>query len=155
MPKHIIENRTSIRVSPVLGRYLITQSATKAHDILIEELPFALGPKCNSAIVCLGCYVPLKCNNDGPLERCPICKWPLCIECSERITDCGDDGSDCNGDGAKVHKNNECDIFRVANVKFYELKNDYFGCPQLDCITVLRYILFLLIYILKNVTYTL
>lgn len=133
----VVINNTEVRYSPVFGRYLINGSKlTKSTDVLIEELPFALGPKCNGPVVCLECYCCVNCDDDD--ERCPKCGWPLCVECQENVN------------GYKYHENNECLVFAKAKMKFYNMLSDEKGCPQLDCITPLRYKVFCYIIILKG-----
>ncbi|XP_046866436.1 SET domain-containing protein SmydA-8 isoform X1 [Drosophila willistoni] len=113
-------NRTLVEWSPIYGRYLVAQQNTSGHSLLIEELPFAVGPKSQGGVVCLGCYSP-------ELENCcPQCGWPLCEECS-KIED-------------NVHKQMECRIFKEAKARFYRIANGG-QCPQLDCIMPLRVLL--------------
>ncbi|KRG00213.1 uncharacterized protein Dwil_GK27951 [Drosophila willistoni] len=112
-------NRTLVEWSPIYGRYLVAQQNTSGHSLLIEELPFAVGPKSQGGVVCLGCYSP-------ELENCcPQCGWPLCEECS-KIED-------------NVHKQMECRIFKEAKARFYRIANGG-QCPQLDCIMPLRWL---------------
>lgn len=136
--QQVITNRTAVQYNPVLGRYLVNGSdAIKSKDILIEELPFAIGPKCNGPVLCLECYTPLQCDNEGSNgtvnneeERCPDCGWPLCVECQK------------SEQHIKYHKRYECHIFSQGKVKFYNFSSNAKGwCPQLDCITPLRYTL--------------
>lgn len=127
-------NKTEIRCSPVLGRYLINgPHAIDSGGVLIDELPFAVGPKCCGPVVCLECFCFINCNSDGESEsesksvdRCPKCSWPLCVECQK-----------CENSN-KYHANNECMIFSKSKIKFYNIFNEVNGCPQLDCITPLR-----------------
>uniref|UniRef100_A0A1B0FH41 SET domain-containing protein n=1 Tax=Glossina morsitans morsitans TaxID=37546 RepID=A0A1B0FH41_GLOMM len=122
-------NRTEIQYNSKLGRYLANGSeSVKSRDvILIEELPFAIGPKCNSPVQCLECYKPVACNSIDNTDRCISCEWPLCDACQNR--------------DAKYHGQRECKIFVAAKAKFYNMKSDQNGCPQLDCITPLRVLL--------------
>ncbi|XP_055920729.1 SET domain-containing protein SmydA-8 isoform X2 [Eupeodes corollae] len=123
------KNLTEIEYSPVLGRYLVASEAVSESDVLIEEYPFAYGPKLSSPVVCLGCFVPVNCNLDG--FRCPKCGWPLCQDC-------------IISDGAEVHQK-ECEVFKSANAKFYVIKDDEYRkrneCVQLDCVMPLRVLL--------------
>ncbi|KAI8125933.1 isoform A, Protein msta [Lucilia cuprina] len=122
-------NHTEVRHSPVLGRYLINGSnITNSGDVLIEELPFAYGPKCNSPFVCLECYCDINCDSTND-DRCPKCGWPLCGECQQ------------NEKSKKYHENNECLVFSKAKMKFYNMLSDAKSCPQLDCVTPLRVLL--------------
>uniref|UniRef100_A0A1I8N459 Uncharacterized protein n=1 Tax=Musca domestica TaxID=7370 RepID=A0A1I8N459_MUSDO len=145
----IIINRTDVNHNAVLGRYLINGPVEcKSKDILIEELPFALGPKCNGPVLCLECFCPIQeCtattgtgeNNVESNEilpkttnknRCPDCGWPLCGECQEYK------------ENIKYHNQYECRVFRNGKVKFFNmLSNNRLSCPQLDCITPLRVLL--------------
>ena len=121
-------NKTEIRSSPVLGRYLINgPKVIDSGDVLIEELPFVVGPKCCGPVVCLECFCFVNCgDSESGADRCPKCSWPLCVECQ-------------NSENSKYHANNECLIFSKAKIKFYNIFNEVNGCPQLDCITPLRY----------------
>ncbi|XP_011292885.2 SET domain-containing protein SmydA-8 isoform X1 [Musca domestica] len=145
----IIINRTDVNHNAVLGRYLINGPVEcKSKDILIEELPFALGPKCNGPVLCLECFCPIQeCTaTTGTVEnnvdsneilpkttnknRCPDCGWPLCGECQEYK------------ENIKYHRQYECRVFRNGKVKFFNmLSNNRLSCPQLDCITPLRVLL--------------
>lgn len=128
----VLVNLTEVRYNPLLGRYLINDSkkSTKTGNILIEETPFAVGPKCNGPVLCLECYCCVNCDiaDTGPSERCPKCSWPLCIECQDN-----------KNEKPQTHANNECIVFSKAKVKFFNMLSDVKGCPQLDCITPLRY----------------
>jgi len=94
-------------------------------DLVLEELPFARGPKRDSGIACLGCYQFLQFGEDGDsLDRCELCDWPLCGSCAD-----DDDASDHRG---------ECQVFSAARVTFAGNVSDDGVCPQLDCITPLR-----------------
>ncbi|XP_017059325.1 SET domain-containing protein SmydA-8 isoform X2 [Drosophila ficusphila] len=112
----------------VLGRYLATSSAVERGDLVLEELPFARGPKRDSGIVCLGCYQFLQFGDDGDsLDRCEVCDWPLCGSCAD-----DDDATDHEG---------ECQVFSAARVTFAGNVSDDGVCPQLNCITILRVLL--------------
>ncbi|XP_020807391.1 protein msta isoform X1 [Drosophila serrata] len=112
----------------VFGRCLATASSVRRGDLVLEELPFARGPKRDSGIVCLGCYQFLQFGEDGDsLDRCEICDWPLCASCA-------------GGDDATDHSN-ECEIFSAARVTFAGNVSDDGVCTQLDCITPLRVLL--------------
>lgn len=129
-------NRTEVRQNAIVGRYLINspEVACSSGDVLIEELPFVLGPKCNGPVLCLECFCPVMCNvvNENASEisaakeRCMVCGWPLCVKCQEN-------------ENSKYHQKYECNVFSKVKAKFYNILNDEKGCPQLDCITTLRY----------------
>ncbi|KAH8341235.1 hypothetical protein KR059_000785, partial [Drosophila kikkawai] len=109
----------------VFGRCLATASSVRRGDLVLEELPFARGPKRDSGIVCLGCYQFLQFGEDGDsLDRCELCDWPLCGSCA-------------GGDDATDHSD-ECEIFSTARVTFAGNVSDDGVCTQLDCITPLR-----------------
>uniref|UniRef100_A0A6P4FLC3 Protein msta-like n=1 Tax=Drosophila rhopaloa TaxID=1041015 RepID=A0A6P4FLC3_DRORH len=112
----------------VLGRCLATASSVERGDLVLEERPFARGPKRDSGIVCLGCYQFLQFGEDGDsLDRCELCDWPLCGSCADE-----DDATDHGG---------ECQVFSAARVTFAGNVSDDGVCPQLDCITPLRVLL--------------
>lgn len=108
-----------------LGRYAIAQRNLKAGELFAEEYPFSIGPK-PSTCCCLECFVPICATISG--SRCDICTWPLCGPCKKLGTD------------TYIHKR-ECEIFRVKNCKFYNLKKASDTCVQLDCIMPLRVLL--------------
>ncbi|XP_032595158.1 SET domain-containing protein SmydA-8 isoform X2 [Drosophila grimshawi] len=111
----------------VYGRCLATSEAVERGELVVEELPFAYGPKRESGIVCLGCYRYLQFGEDGDsLDRCELCDWPLCGNCAD------DASSDHRG---------ECQVFGTARVTFAGNVGEDGVCPQLDCITPLRVLL--------------
>ncbi|KAL7741377.1 hypothetical protein ACLKA6_013817 [Drosophila palustris] len=113
----------------VYGRCLATSEAVQRGDIVVEELPFAYGPKRDSGIVCLACYRFLQFgeDGDGDGDRCEICDWPLCGNCAD---------AEHQGD----HRG-ECEVFAMARVTFAGNVSEDGACPQLDCITPLRVLL--------------
>ncbi|CAD6999376.1 unnamed protein product [Ceratitis capitata] len=115
-------HKSRIEVDPLLGRSLVTTEPVKKGEIVVEESPFAMGPKQNSGIVCLGCYRDLIFGEDGDsLDRCEKCDWPLCSACF--------DNPDHTG---------ECEVFAKAKVHFAGNISEDGVCSQLDCITPLR-----------------
>lgn len=116
-------NCTDIRENEIYGRYLVSKNNLKKGDTIIEEIPIAIGPKLNTTALCLECFCKVSSLKDG--SRCPKCLWPMCDECI--------------ASGAKIHKP-ECEIFSNGKQKFYPTSEDSVGCPQLDCITVLRFL---------------
>ncbi|KAH8390992.1 hypothetical protein KR215_003341 [Drosophila sulfurigaster] len=118
-------NLTAVEWSPLYGRYLIARDAVRqGGQLLVEELPLAIGPKCgNSSVLCLACYAP---HN---VERCSQCGWPLCRACnSEDVAN-------------NLHLQLECGVFKAAKARFFELPTGTEQCPQLDCIMPLRVLL--------------
>ncbi|KAH8378073.1 hypothetical protein KR093_008973 [Drosophila rubida] len=113
----------------VYGRCLATAEAVQPGEIVVEELPFAYGPKRDSGIVCLGCYRYLQFgeDGDGDGDRCERCDWPLCGSCAD------DEETAAGGD----HRG-ECEVFAKARVTFAGNVSEDGVCPQLDCITPLR-----------------
>lgn len=112
-----------IKTSPELGRYVIASRSIKAGEILFEEKPFAIGPKQDSPVVCLGCYTSLN-GLEQSGERCTKCGWPLCSECE-------------NNSNYEFHKK-ECELFQKNSVTFFNNESLVEKCVQLDCITPLR-----------------
>uniref|UniRef100_A0A1B0CV13 Putative histone tail methylase n=1 Tax=Lutzomyia longipalpis TaxID=7200 RepID=A0A1B0CV13_LUTLO len=110
--------------SEELGRYGVASRDLKAGEILHTETPMVVGPKQDSAVVCLGCNIFLDGTSAGP--RCSTCGWPLCPEC--------DDSQ------APLHRA-ECRVFAKNRVKFQNLPKEAMVCLQLDCITPLRLLL--------------
>lgn len=114
--------KSRIEIDPRYGRSLITTEPVAKGQVVVDELPFAYGPKQNSGIVCLGCYIPLQFGEDGDsLDRCDTCDWPLCSSCLE----------------SPVHEG-ECRIFSESHVRFAGNVGEDGICAQLDCITPLR-----------------
>lgn len=114
--------KSRIEVDPFLGRCLVTTENVKKSEIVVQESPFAIGPKQNSGIVCLGCYHNLIFGEDGDsLDRCEKCDWPLCSACFD----------------TPDHLS-ECEIFTKAIVHFAGNVSEGGVCTQLDCITPLR-----------------
>jgi len=120
-PPTLSVNRTSVQISPVCGRYLVAKGATPGRGLLIEELPFAVGPKCNGPVVCLACY---ETDLDPEEEQCTECGWPLC--------------EDCSGNEDNAHFQLECRELRDSRARFFPLPSGSSHCPQLDCIMPLR-----------------
>ncbi|XP_017853974.1 SET domain-containing protein SmydA-8 [Drosophila busckii] len=119
--------KARLEFDPLYGRCLATTEAVEHGELVVEELPFAYGPKRDSGIVCLGCYRYLQFGEDGDsVDRCELCDWPLCSNCAQ--------------DAASDHLA-ECEIFAAARVTFAGNVSDDGVCPQLDCITPLRVLL--------------
>lgn len=114
--------KSRIEIDSRFGRSLVTTEKVQKGDVVVDELPFAWGPKQNSGIVCLGCYRDLQFGEDGDsMDRCPTCDWPLCSACEDSVDHLG-----------------ECKIFSQANVRFAGNVSEDGICTQLDCITPLR-----------------
>lgn len=108
---------------PELGRYAVSAKNLKAGEVILEETPFAIGPKVDSAPLCLECCCPVDGGADGP--KCSTCGWPLCEECND------------DKDSIVYHKQ-ECALFVKNKVKFQNVEDSTASCMQLDCITPLR-----------------
>ncbi|XP_055838401.1 SET domain-containing protein SmydA-8 [Episyrphus balteatus] len=115
-------NKIHVEVDAQFGRIIVLSDDVKKGEVVVDELPFAVGPKQHSGIVCLGCYMYLQFDEDGDsIDRCEKCDWPLCGMCIE-----------------SVDHNLECEVFQKANVKFAGNVSADGVCTQLDCITPLR-----------------
>ncbi|KAH8271804.1 hypothetical protein KR044_006052 [Drosophila immigrans] len=123
-------NGTTVAWSALYGRYLVAKDAVQqGGQLLVEELPLAIGPKCgNSGVLCLGCYAPLIEE-----QRCRHCGWPLCRACNAQ-----QEPEDATNN---LHWQLECCLLKAAKARFYELPPDCQQCPQLDCIMPLRVLL--------------
>lgn len=118
-----------VRQNSQLGRYATVSDNVRAGDLLFDEQPYVIGPKPQSAVICLGCCCPIDGSAGGP--RCSMCGWPLCSDsCAFR----------------ELHRR-ECDLFVINNVRFIEQGPIEF-CMQLDCITPLRWVFVWFKYIL-------
>ncbi|XP_023172922.2 SET domain-containing protein SmydA-8 isoform X1 [Drosophila hydei] len=115
-------NRTAVEWSSIYGRYLTASEPVQRGELLVEEQPFALGPKCNGYVLCLNCYRP------EVQERCVLCGWPLCSPCGE-------------AEEENQHLQLECSVLCSAKARFYELPAGSRYWPQLDCIMPLRVLL--------------
>lgn len=107
-----------------LGRFGRANRHINAGEIIIDELPFVIGPKPSTSPICLGCYDPVDGSDAGP--RCKRCCWPLCNEC-QLIVD-------------QTHHVSECQIFVESRSKFQNFPSKD-ACMQLDCIMPLRLLL--------------
>lgn len=106
-----------------IGRYAVAAKAVVAGTIILEELPFVVGPKPNTPTICLECCTPVDGTANG--TRCQHCHWPLC--------------DDCKLNSPRKNHSIECAEFVKNNVKFQNLPTANQICLQLDCITPLRY----------------
>lgn len=113
-----------VKENPELGRYGVAAKDLKAGDIVFQEIPFAVGPKTDSVIVCLSCNCTIE-NCQDVSSKCSLCGWPLC--------------ADCNALQSGLHSSNECKVFQDNKVLFHGVTDDEDGiCHQLDCVTPLR-----------------
>ncbi|KAH1015916.1 hypothetical protein HUJ04_007226 [Dendroctonus ponderosae] len=117
------ENKELFKVekSETVGRYAVASEDLKPGDVIFSETPFAYGPKSDSSCLCLGCHSPVDCA-----YLCSTCSWPVC-------------GPEC--EQLKVHKENECQVFSNAKVKFQTVEDPTDVCLQYECITPLRMLL--------------
>uniref|UniRef100_A0ABD2W0K5 SET domain-containing protein n=1 Tax=Trichogramma kaykai TaxID=54128 RepID=A0ABD2W0K5_9HYME len=123
-----------IERSDRVGRYLVAAKSLEAGEVILEELPFVVGPKAASYPCCLGCYSPwpsAPVEGDGsPGPLCPDCGWPVC-------------GDECAR--ASQHRDYECRVFAEAKERFNA--QEALGCdraqgvPHLECVTPLRLLL--------------
>lgn len=113
-------NRTAVEWSPLYGRFLVAGEPVEHGELLVQELPYAIGPKCNGPVLCLSCYRP------DIKERCSRCGWPLCGTCNDEAYDQGH------------HGQAECSLLLAARARFYEMPHGSLHWPQLDCIMPLR-----------------
>ncbi|XP_055593100.1 SET domain-containing protein SmydA-8 [Uranotaenia lowii] len=115
-----------VKENSELGRYGVAAKHLEAGEILLEELPFVIGPKVESPPVCLECCCPVDGSSSGP--KCSACGWPLCEECV------------ANDAKITFHKK-ECAVFVKSKAKFNNVDDSTASCLQLDCITPLRMLL--------------
>lgn len=63
----------------MFGRHFRATRDIQAGELILREKPLVMGPKVNSAPICLGChstlFVPIGVRN---FYKCSKCKWPLC-----------------------------------------------------------------------------
>jgi hypothetical protein len=115
----------SVEKNSEFGRFAIANRDLIASELLIEDFPFAIGPKPSTTCCCLECYEPVNATSSG--SRCIICAWPICENCREL-------------NEFSAHKR-ECEVFKSAKCKFFNLSEPNAVCVQLDCITPLRVLL--------------
>lgn len=115
----------SIEKSAEFGRYGVATRDLHSGEFLFDEFPFAIGPKPSTTCCCLECFIPIDATASG--SRCENCTWPLCVDCKKMSE-------------VVVHKR-ECEIFKAAKCKFYNLIDPSGVCIQLDCIMPLRVLL--------------
>lgn len=115
----------SIEKNSEYGRFAIAARDLIPGELLLEEIPFVVGPKASSTCVCLECFCPVDATSTG--SRCESCSWPLCEICRKSSE-------------ISLHKR-ECEILQAAKCKFYNLSEPNAICVQLDCITPLRVLL--------------
>lgn len=112
--------------SAELGRYGVAARDLKAGEVVLEDRPFAVGPKVDSSPLCLECCRPVDGGRGGP--KCPECGWPMCEECAaDKQT--------------IVYHKKECSLFAKHKAKFQAVEDSTASCMQLDCITPLRMLL--------------
>lgn len=116
-------NLLRIEQNSDFGRYAVVAKAVVAGTVILEELPFVVGPKPNTPCICLECCTPVDGTASGP--RCQHCHWPLC--------------EDCKLNSPRENHSIECAEFVKNKVKFQNLPNSNQICLQLDCISPLRY----------------
>ncbi|KAK3925491.1 SET domain-containing protein SmydA-8, isoform A [Frankliniella fusca] len=105
-------------------RYAVASRDLPAGEVLVSELPFAVGPKLDTYPLCLGCLAPVDAS-----AVCSACGWPVCDPDCERLP---------------LHADNECAVFKAAGVRFAlpaEPGAAAGTCPQYECITPLRVLL--------------
>ncbi|XP_052132118.1 SET domain-containing protein SmydA-8-like, partial [Frankliniella occidentalis] len=104
------------------GRYAVASKDLPAGEVLVSELPFAVGPKLDTYPLCLGCLAPVDAS-----ALCSACGWPVCDADCEKLA---------------LHADNECAVFKAAGVRFAVPAEPGAGtCPQYECITPLRVLL--------------
>ncbi|KAK9893097.1 hypothetical protein WA026_023770 [Henosepilachna vigintioctopunctata] len=110
-----------VKKNDTVGRYAVVSENIKAGDLIFSEKPFAYGPKSDSPPLCLGCYNSVDCST-----FCSRCGWPVCCVDCENLS---------------CHKDNECQVFTDAKVKFQSVEDCSATCLQYECITPLRLLL--------------
>lgn len=80
------------------SRYIVASRDLKAGELVLKELPAALGPQIETAPLCLNCHRPLASQKHA--VTCPKCKKaPFCNKL-------------CSGGG---HSEAECNLFKSKN----------------------------------------
>ncbi|KAF7285495.1 hypothetical protein GWI33_010593 [Rhynchophorus ferrugineus] len=73
---HFIGPKYDVKVSKVMGRYIVARKDIHPGEVIITEQPLVVGPCTDCKVQCLGCYRDLE--NEQYIYRCPGCGWPLC-----------------------------------------------------------------------------
>lgn len=117
-----VKNVIKVQEKDLVGRCVVASETLKAGSIVLEELPFVVGPNPSTRAVCLECCAPVDGTSNGP--RCNKCGWPMC--------------EDCKLNSTRKYHGKECELFQKNKVKFFDLVTPHQNCLQLECIAPLR-----------------
>lgn len=83
-----------IKVSDVMGRYLVASRDLRPGEIIMTVDPLVVGPPQGCQPLCLGCYKKLHLEENA--YRCEGCGWPQCgLGCQGRGTEYGHSDAEC------------------------------------------------------------
>ncbi|XP_071438734.1 uncharacterized protein [Hetaerina americana] len=77
------EKSFAIKLSDVMGRYLVTTKNIQPAEIILDEEAIVVGPCQGTKPICLVCYRPLFAKENSLIPHpnlvpCEKCNWPLC-----------------------------------------------------------------------------
>ncbi|CAG9864919.1 unnamed protein product [Phyllotreta striolata] len=133
----IVENRDeyfgggiekySVKISKLMGRYMVANVDLRPGEVILSELPIVVGPCTGCKVQCLGCYKNLE---ERTFTKCKQCGWPLCSQ-------------KCKGIGSIFgHTETECFILKQTNsARFLNYKNVSTIRTHLHAIAPLRCLL--------------
>lgn len=101
-------NPYSIERNDTLGRYLVATREIKPGEVILKEKPLVLGPRVDSAPICLTCYRPLSLYQEPRCSRCFVA--PVC-------------GVHCERQGG--HSESECNLLREAAKEYPIFLSDH------------------------------
>ncbi|KAI4456165.1 set and mynd domain containing arthropod-specific member 4 isoform a [Holotrichia oblita] len=99
-----------IAINEVLGRHLISTCDIPEGSVILQRKPLVICPKIVSLLLCLGCHKKL---NNGDLNACSKCNWPVC-------------GMGC--ENTELHKD-ECELLSQNNIR----PQINLGSPKQSC----------------------
>ncbi|XP_050502228.1 SET domain-containing protein SmydA-8-like [Diabrotica virgifera virgifera] len=108
--KCVEDKKFSIKVSKIMGRYMVANKEIEPGEVILSELPIVIGPCTDCKVQCLGCYKNLE---EQPFIKCKSCNWPLCSQ-------------KCSGLNKRLgHTEVECAILRETQSSNFLDYNDF------------------------------
>lgn len=71
------DRKYSVKVSKLMGRYMVAKKDIEPGEIILSEPPIVVGPCTDCKVQCLGCYKNLE---EQAFIKCKTCNWPLCSQ---------------------------------------------------------------------------
>lgn len=89
-------------------RYLVATRDIKPGEVILKERPLVVGPRVDSAPICLACYRPLPLYEEPRCSRCLVA--PVCGVCCEK---------------RRTHNEAECNFLRETSKQCAIALSDY------------------------------